>query len=390
MTVASSFSLDATPLRIEFGERAVTRLAELVQQLGHSQAFVVTDRAMLDTPVIPEVLRVLDDGGVAHQVFAGVTPNPTVGLMDEAGEALRRFGPAVVVAVGGGSSLDASKGIALVGANGGSARDFQFSGPPAAPALPVIAIPTTAGTGSETNSWGVIDDPEHRCKIYVGDASATPRVSILDPLLTVGLPPRATAATGIDALVHGVEALTSRGRNPIGEAYAHQAVRLVSRWLPAAMSNGSDVEARSGMLLGAHLAGLALTANGLGLVHGLAHSVSAHVGAVHGEALAAVLAEVMDYNLPTVTPEYAAVAVDLGLARDNGQEGDRERSARLAIDNVRALAEEVGARRRLRDLGVEQDMHASIAATALADSVTGNNPRTPQQDEVESLVAAAH
>lgn len=390
MTVLSSFSLDATPLRIEFGERAVTRLADLVQELGHRQAFIVTDRAMVETPVIPEVLRVLDAAHVGYEVFSGVTPNPTVRLMDEAGAALRRFGPAVVVAVGGGSSLDAAKGIALVGANGGSARDFQFVDEPASPALPVIAIPTTAGTGSETNSWGVIDDPDHRCKIYVGHASATPRVSILDPLLTVGLPPRPTASTGIDALVHGIEALTSRGRNPIGEAYAHQAVRLVSRWLPAAMSDGRDLEARSGMLLGAHLAGLALTANGLGLVHGLAHSVSAHVGAMHGEALAAVLAEVMHYNLPTVASEYATVAVDLGLTGGALGDSEGERAARLAIDTIRGLAEEVGARRRLRDLGVQEDMHSSIAATAIADSVTRNNPREPQHDEVESLVAAAH
>ena len=190
-----------------------------------------------------------------------------------------------IIALGGGSSLDSAKGIALVAANPTfSSAQFNYSITPEKPALPIIAIPTTSGTGSETNNWGVIDDPERHCKFYVGDTSTTPVAAILDPELTLGLPPRPTAGTGIDALTHAIESLTSKGSTPVSAAYAHQAIRLISKALPIAVNDGKNLDARGDMLLGAHLAGLALTLYGLGLVHGIAHSVSAHVGAAHGEA----------------------------------------------------------------------------------------------------------
>lgn len=386
MTTPGAFSFAAVPARVDFGDGAIRRLPEAVESVGQSRVFIVTDRGLMDSPVIPEILAILRDAKMDYDIFREVEPNPAVALMDRAGERLRRYGQAAVVPVGGGSSLDAAKGIALVGANVGSARLHDFSREPEHPAFPVIAVPTTAGTGSETNSWGVIDDPGHRCKIYVGHSSAAPRVSILDPRLTVGLPPRATAATGIDALVHGIESLTSRGRNPISEAYAHQAVRLVSQWLPAAVADGTDLEARSYLLLGSHLAGLALTASGLGLVHGIAHSLSAHTGAIHGEALAAVLDRVMEYNLPVACPQYAEIAVDMRAA---ATPADVAAAAREAIGFSRDLAEGLGVRRPLRSFGVDPGLVDSVAAGALADQVTASNPRVPQQSDLTELLAAA-
>ena len=386
MNPLDPFSFATIPARIEFRDGAVRQLPEAIETVGQHRAFIVTDRGLMDTPVIPEILAILRDAKMDYDIFADVEPNPTIALMDTAGERLRRYGEAAVIPVGGGSSLDAAKGIALVGANGGSARQYDFSREPDHPAFPVIAVPTTAGTGSETNSWGVIDDPEHRCKVYIGHSSATPRISILDPRLTIGLPPRATAATGIDALVHGIESLTSRRRNPVSDAYAHHAVRLVSRWLPPAVADGKDLEARAGMLVGAHLAGLALTAAGLGLVHGIAHSLSAHTGAVHGEALAAVLDRVMEYNLPAAGTQYAESAVDMGATLDAK---DVAAAARAAIEFSRDLADTIGVRRPLSSFGVDAAMVESLAKIALADTVTANNPRSPSHGDLTKLLTAA-
>lgn len=376
-----TLSLTPGTVNIRFGANALEQLPEIILSLGKSRAFIVTDPGVAGAGVLDRVKSILDAAGMAHDVFSEVRPNPTTDLIDRAGGQASRFNDGVIVALGGGSSLDAAKGVALVAANPSfSSANFTYTTTPERPALPIIAIPTTSGTGSETNSWGVIDDPIRKCKIYVGDASTVPTAAILDPVLTASLPARPTAGTGIDALTHAIESLTSRGRNAVSEAYAHQAIRLISNALPRAFKDGSDLEARGDMLLGAHLAGLALTLSGLGLVHGIAHSVSAHVGAAHGEALAAVLPEVMAYNSSAVSDIYASVAVDMGHLTTA--------SAASAIDAVRSLADNVNIRYPLSQFGVAKEQVSSIAAGVLADSVTSNNPITPSQVDVEQIVTA--
>jgi alcohol dehydrogenase class IV len=197
-------------------------------------------------------------------------------------------------------------------------------------------------------------------------------VSILDPRLIIGLPPPATAATGVDALVHHVESLTSRSRNPVSKAYARHAVRLVYRWLPRAVADGGDIEARAHLMLGALVAGLALSISGLGLVHGIAHAVTAHTGAAHGTALAAVFDRVLDFNLVTSAREYGEIAFDLGVGRTGVDE------AANAVASVAALGSymvAVGAYTRLRDLGVVHETISSLTRAALADPLTRNAPR---------------
>ncbi|MGW5127366.1 iron-containing alcohol dehydrogenase family protein [Streptomyces sp. NPDC004069] len=386
----TSFTATSTG-HLEFGPGAVDRLPAALELVGRSRAFIVTDPGIQLCGVLAEVLEVLAAAGVRTTVFAEVEPNPTTDTIDSAADRLHTLGEAAlaetaVVALGGGSSLDAAKGISLAAANNAKAVAFDYSEEPAHPALPLIAVPTTAGTGAETNGFGVIDNRVDHCKVYLGHDTAQPRVCILDPELTLGLPPAATAATGLDALVHGIESLTSRGRTPLSEAYAHQAVRLVHRWLPAAVTDGADLEARSQLLLGAHLAGLALSLSGLGLVHGIAHAVSARTGAAHGLALGAVLDHVLSYNLSAATPEYGAIAYDLGIG--DTARGEAGNAAAVA-PAVREFAELVGARPTLTALGCEPAMVTDLARTALADAVTRNNPRTPAQPELEALITAA-
>ena len=294
-----------------------------------------------------------------------------------------------MVALGGGSSLDAAKVIALLGTNPGRAGDLVDTGAPR-DGLPVVAVPTTAGTGAETNGFGVIDDPTARRKVYLGHPSVRPRVCVLDPELTVGLPPGPTAATGMDALVHGIESLSSRGSSPISAAYATEAVRLVSGSLAAAVADGADLDARARLLLGSHLAGLALSMSGLGLVHGIAHAVTAHTGAVHGLALTAVLDEVMTRSLEVSVPAYARTAEAMGVpaaAGEASRTGSAPGTARAAVAAVRDLADVVGARVPLRDLGVEEAMVPSVAAGALDDPVSANHPRDFSPDEVADVLA---
>jgi alcohol dehydrogenase class IV len=365
--------------RIEFGPGAVGRLGAVVSGVGRSRAFVVTDRGMPATGIVDRVETLLRDAGLTCAVFAGVEPNPSTETLDAAAEHARSFGDAVVVAVGGGSALDAAKGIALLAANRGSARSLGHV-IPQHPGLPLVAVPTTAGTGAETNGFGVIEDRRAGCKVYIGDASVQPLVSVLDPELTLGLPSAVTASTGMDALTHGIESLASVRGNAVSAAYATEAVTLVSGHLARAVADGTDLEARSALLVGAHLAGLALSISGLGLVHGLAHSITSHTGAVHGLALTAVLDEVMTRSLGVAGPAYRRVAGAMGL------DATDPAAPLAAVAAVRALAEAVGARHSLAELGVRAEQVPSVVAGALADAVSVNHPRRFEPAEVEEIV----
>jgi alcohol dehydrogenase class IV len=377
----STFTI-APPGRIEFGCGAIDRLPEAIASVGRSRAFVVTDQGIAAAGILDRVCALLDAAGLQSGVFAEVEPNPSVATIDRGAALARPFGDAAVVALGGGSSLDAAKGIALLAAGGGAAADLDLGVEPDVPGLPLVAVPTTAGTGAETNGFGVIEDTSRHCKVYLGHASVAPRVCVLDPDLTVGLPPRATAATGVDALVHGIESLTSRSRNPVSEAYAHHAVRIVHRWLPRAVEDGTDLEARAQLLLGSHLAGLALSISGLGLVHGIAHALTAHTGAPHGVALGAVLDRVLEFNLPSSTAQYAEVALDLGEL-GAGTPGE---AAAATISRVREFTARLGMRTPLADLGVTDALVPDLVRTALADAVTRNTPRLPTGPELTALL----
>ncbi|TCP47950.1 alcohol dehydrogenase/alcohol dehydrogenase [Tamaricihabitans halophyticus] len=375
MDIATAdFSLPSGP-SVEFGMGAVRRIPERLADAR--RVFVVTDPGLRAAGVLDRVLEPLTEHGIAVRVFDEVPANPTTEIVETAATRAAEFAvgqPTAVLAVGGGSSVDAAKGIALLAANPGARADGSGVAS-AAPGLPLLAVPTTAGTGAETNGFGVLEDRSGRRKVYCGAESVLPRVAILDPELTVGLPAAATAATGVDALVHGVESLTSRGRNPVSELYATRAVELAAEWLPRAVADGSDRAARANMLLAAHLAGLALTRSGLGLVHGLAHAISLHCGAVHGLALSAVLAETVAFSLAADEPGYARVASAVG-ARD----------AYALPDVLDDLVDRVGVRRTVAELGCADAQRESLVATALADPVSANAPRSASAAELHGLL----
>ncbi|WP_063733622.1 iron-containing alcohol dehydrogenase family protein [Streptomyces sp. RTd22] len=380
--IPSQLTIEPT-CRIEFGPGRIAHLPELVSALGHNRVFVVTDAGLRTAGIVDRVLKVLDAAAVEYGVYDGVGANPSTVNVDEGTARARAFGPAVVVALGGGSVLDAAKGISLLVGNADAVAADADTLWGAADGLPVIAIPTTSGTGAETNGFGVIEDAAARRKVYIGHPSVKPRIALLDPELTLGLPARITAATGIDALVHGIESLASRGANPVSAAYATQAVALVGHWLPVAHRDGFDLEARAQLMLGAHLAGQALTVSGLGLVHGIGHALTAHTGTPHGVALAAVLEEVLEFSAPAAQDAYEQAGRALRLVPP--ADGDW---ARTAIGAVREISGAIGVKQPLRELGVRPDMIRSIASGTLADPVTRNAPRQPTEGQVIEILEA--
>jgi alcohol dehydrogenase len=323
---------------------------------------------------------------VVTHLFDGINPNPSTDNLDAGAQVAREFAPGVVIAFGGGSVLDTAKGIALMATNGGSARDFDYRNEPACPGLPIVAIPTTAGTGAETNGFGVIDNHETGRKFYVGHESVIPRAVILDPELTRGLPSRQTAATGMDVLTHALESLSSRQRNPYADGISLQVVTMVFRYLPRAVANGEDLEARSQLLLAAHIVGLAFATTGLGMGHGMAHALSARIGAPHGIALAVLLDRVLTFNLPVRQEVYARVALALGVGYT---EWGEQQNAAAAVAAVRDLAHEVGMPFSLGALGLEEQHIPQIVEDALSDEVMANTPRTPTHDEMRAVLQAA-
>ncbi len=375
--------------RVLFGVGEIERLPEVVAWAGGSRVFVVTDPGVRASGVIDRVLGVLAVADVESAVFAEVEPNPGASTVERGAAVLREFGleGTVVVPVGGGSSMDTAKALDLRAANDLPVWDLEYDGPALAPGRPVVAVPTTAGTGAETNAFGVITDEAAGRKGYIGHPSLLPVATILDPLLTVGLPSSATAATGIDAMTHSLESLLSANPNPFAEAVALGVIQTVGTWLRRAVADGSDLEARSQMLVASHLAGVGqASGTGVGLVHALGHSIGSRGKVAHGTALAAVLPEVLRFYLGTRDRELALVGIALGVA--SGAESEST-AAHVAIGAIEKLLREVDQRPSLRRLGLAEGAAIDQLVTdTLDDAAIRNSPRLPTAAEARGILEA--
>jgi len=383
------FVLGSTVLT-HFGAGTINELPGIVRSTGSSAVLVVTDPMLATTPVMARVLEELAKSGIRAAVFAGVHPNPTTRDVAAGAQVAARLamevGLVTLVALGGGSSIDAAKGIALAAVNPERGRGLDYRKVFAHRALPIVAIPTTAGTGAETNAFGVVTDPDSRRKFYVGDATTLPFAAILDPELTISLPRKATAATGMDALVHALESFMSVRSNPWSAGIALQVIRMVSTYLPRAVADGSDREARSQMLLASHMAAVGMANTGLGICHAIAHPIGGLFDIAHGEALAAVLPGVLRFNLPACEERLAAVAFACGVGDTSFDDAS---NAAAAIRAITALAIRVGLTRGLADFGIaETDFH-QIATDALGDEVIDNTPRPACEEDILGILYGA-
>lgn len=382
-----SFTVEGTP-RLIFGPGRVTAVADEVRALAPRSVLIVADPGVRAAGVVDRVTATLEPSGIPVTVFSGFSASPRVDEIDAGVQVARRLAdPAVVVAVGGGSSMDAAKAIALGATNDIAVAELDTADAPA-PGLGLVAVPTTAGTGSETNGFGVITDPIAARKIYIGDDTTVPVAAILDPALTVGVPAPVTAATGMDVLTHALESLASRNPDPIAADIALEAVDLVATNLPAAVADGTDLAARSAMLLAAHQAGRAFASTGLGVAHAIGHALSNRVGTPHGLALAMVLPEVLRYNLAERAETFAAAGSVFAEAVGDTTTGSTEARARDLIDRVAGLSGLVGTDRPLETAGVTADLVGRLATDAVADPVIDNNPRDASVDDVAAIITA--
>jgi len=370
-----------------FGVGVVAELPSIVAEVGGQAAFVVTDSG-----VAGRVVDLLGAANVRVEMFDGVQPNPGTTSVALGSAALGRFlglagrSSVVVVALGGGSAMDSAKAMALHAVNDRDVMSIGYHDETLVAGVPVIAIPTTAGTGAETNTYGVITDEVAGRKGYVGHESVLPRVAILDPELTIGLPPGPTAATGVDAMTHSLESLLSKNPNLFAESIAVGVIRTVGEWLPRAVDDGTDLEARSRMLLASHYAGVGQqSGTGVGAVHAIGHSIGTRGRLPHGTALATVMPEVFATYLGVRDRELALVAVALGLADPRDPEAT---SARVAIDGIDALLRRVGQRRTLLAQGLGPETHDTIAQDSVEDAAISNSPRLPTKPEILEILGA--
>jgi alcohol dehydrogenase len=373
---------------VSFGVGAVHRLPEVAAKAGGSRIFLVTDPGVRGSAAFASVVEVLTAAGLETGTFGDVEPNPGTATVERGAAALRAFGieGTVVVPVGGGSSIDTAKALDLCAANEAPVLELGYDDPSLKVGRPIVAIPTTAGTGAETNSYGVITNESAGRKMYVGHPSLLPAATILDPALTVGLPPSTTAATGIDALTHALESLLSANPNPFAEAIALGVVRTVGEWLPRAVADGSDLEARSQMLVASHMAGVGqASGTGVGLVHALGHALGTRGRLAHGTALATVLPEVLAFYVGARDRELALVANALGVAAPIDPDVE---AAQAGVDAIRRLIEAVGQRRTLRQLGLGRDSIAQLVSDARDDPAIRNSPRLATAAEATAILEA--
>ena len=377
----TSFQIQPIP-RALFQVGGLSKLPKQVAGLRAKRAFIVSDPGVAKAGIVAKVKDVLSSAGLDVAAFDAVSPNPTAAECRKGADALREFGESVVIALGGGSAMDAAKAIALMAPNDATAQECWPGAKLGKPGYKVVAVPTTAGTGSETNMYGVITDSDVGRKFLVGNLTVMPAGVVLDPQLTLGLPQVPTATCGMDVLTHAVEAYTSARTNPFTQGIAFRAIEMVAGNLEKAFNDGSDIEARGQMLVAAHLAGDAFGSSGLGICHAMGHPLSARLGTAHGQSLCTLLPAIMHFNMPSSERKYAEVAFALGV----GDRADNDASnAAAAVKEVERLRAAVSTERSLADLGGDAELIPTLVEDALADPLMTTTPRKPTGDDVAAL-----
>jgi alcohol dehydrogenase len=387
-------AFDYQPLtRVVFGPGTLAQVGPLTRELGGKHVLLVTDPGLEAAGHPQRAQASLEEAHLRVTVFDGVEENPTTKHVEAGLTVARQERVDFIVAVGGGSAMDAAKGINFLYTNGGRMQDYWGTGKAAKAMLPSIGVPTTAGTGSEAQSYALIADPESHVKMACGDKKAAFRVTILDPLVTVTQPRHVTADTGLDAISHALESYVTSKRNPLSQLFAREAWRLLAANLETVLRDENDLEARAAMQLGAHLAGMAIENSMLGATHALANPLTSHHGLAHGLAISLMLPHVIRFNADAVGGLYCDLAVEAGLdgepSRVSGRVS-RVTGAEAIAQRVDALACAAGLPRRLADCGVSRGILPVLAEEA-AQQWTGKfNPRPVGYEELLGLYEGAY
>lgn len=377
-----------TPTRVIFGRGVVEKVGEECRKLGGTKAFLVTGRtATKNSPYFAKIMDSLQSAGLKVIVYSEVESDPSVETVDRGAEIFRKEGCDIAIGFGGGSPMDAAKAIAGLQANPGSMAEFiRGQKRMTNPTFPIVCIPTTAGTASEVTAAAVTTDLKTKEKIGISSDHIMPRVALVDPELHLSMPPNVTAATGMDALTHAIEGYVSLNAEPISDALCLHAIRLIGANLRKAVANGSDIEARSNMVLGSLIAGLGFTNVGLGAVHAVAHPLGGHFGIPHGVANGLMLPYVMEYNLMANFAKFKEIAEALGKNTAGLSLRD---AAYLSVEAVRELNRDVGIPNTLGELGVTEEHLPILVEHSMTSRSLPTNPRKLSAEDIRKIFVRA-
>lgn len=370
-----------------FGPGARKVLPEVVQRLNKVKALVVTDKGLIQFGVAKMVTDVLDEAAISYDIFSDVKPNPTVSNVKAGIESFKKAGADFIIAIGGGSAMDTAKGIGIVINNPEFDDIVSLEGcaPTKNKSVPIVALPTTAGTAAETTINYVIIDENKQKKMVCVDPNDIPAVAIIDAELMYTLPKSLTAATGMDALTHAIEGYITKGAWEMSDMFELEAIRMIHRHLATAVREPQNAEARSGMALAQYIAGMAFSNVGLGLVHGMAHPMGSLFDVPHGVANALLLPSLMEFNAPAAKSKYREIARAMGVNVDGLNDDE---AAVAACKAVKDLAIEVGIPQHLSELGIGEADIDRLADQALADVCTPGNPRDVTLADIKALYRA--
>ena len=375
------------PTRNVFGEGAVQEAGDIVKSLGAKKCLIVTDRYLGQIGMADRVQGILKKAGIEACIFAGAEPNPT----DKNVEAGARFYQEnecnSIISLGGGSSHDCAKGIGLVAANGGQIADFEGVDKSSKPMIPLMDINTTAGTASEITRFCIITDTSRKVKMAIVDWRVTPQIAINDPELMKGMPPSLTASTGMDALTHAIEAYVSTDANPLTDAAAIMAIKMISHYLPKAVANGNYMKARDKMAYAQYLAGIAFNNASLGYVHAMAHQLGGFYNLPHGVCNAILLPYVESYNLIGNMNRFRDVAQAMGVQVEGISVTC---AAEKAIEAIKKLSRQLEIPTDLKQLGVREEDFGIMADNAKKDVCQLTNPRTATREQVIEIYRQAY
>ncbi|HCW52655.1 MAG TPA: L-threonine dehydrogenase [Clostridium sp.] len=357
-----------------------------LKALGLNKALIVTDKMLIETGLVNNLTSVLEDNNLSYAIYDGVKPNPTVTSVNEGLRILKEFDCDFVISFGGGSAHDCAKGIALLASNGGKINDYEGVDKSTKPCLPLVTVNTTAGTGSELTVFAIITDEERHVKMAIVDKNVNPIMAINDPVLMMGMPKGLTAATGMDALTHAVEAYVSTAATPATDACAVKAISLIMNNLETAVADGSNEEAREAMAYAEYLAGMAFNNANLGYVHAIAHQLGGFYNLPHGVCNAVLLPHVQKYNMEVAADRLkdVALAMELDVAEMSAID-----AANAAIEAIKTLSKNVNIPSGLEELGVKESDFDTLATNALKDACGTTNPRQASKEEIIAILRSA-
>lgn len=367
-----------------FGPGARKVLPQEIKRLGLHKAFVATDKELIKFGVAGKVLSVLEEAGIPYEVFSEIKPNPTVSNVKAGVKAYAESGADFILAIGGGSSIDTAKAIGIITNNPEFSDVVSLEGvaDTRRKSVPVIALPTTAGTAAEVTINYVITDEQNQKKMVCVDPNDIPAIAIVDAELMYTLPKGLTAATGMDALTHAIEGLITKGAWEMSDMFEIKAIEMINRYLETAVNNPTDAEARNGMAVAQYIAGMAFSNVGLGVVHGMAHPLGAIFDIPHGVANALLLPTIMEFNMPAALDKYVEIAKAMNVYAAGMS---KEEAAQAAVKAVKELSLRIGIPQHLTELGITENDLDRLATAAVADVCTPGNPREVNKEIILEL-----